>query len=235
MITLGHISLIGYTIVVFCVGFVAGFIVRKHPKKWCSDKKNGDKGKIGAKIKHKPSEVSNSTQQQLSVDKVSEVSQLDSTSKEETVTTKEPNLSRKEQKKIERQQERANKKEEDQKRREQETLERKRKAFNPKESKPENVLYHDLAVSDGRLIPCAIGQTAYYHYWNYKGRKFFEFYCEPSKVAKAVNNRSAIIDPFCQKTSGSVNVDQSKSMEIIEFGELDDNLNIISKSIISYK
>lgn len=238
MFTLGLIALIGYTIVVFCIGFITGFIVRKHLKKWCSDKKKGDKREnkvIGAKTKYESSEVSNSTQQQLSVVNASDVLQLDSKSKEEIVTTREPKLSPKELKKTKGQQERAKKKEKDQKCLEQEALEQKRKAFSPKKSKPENISYQYLAVSDGRLVPCAIGQTSYYHYWEYGGKFYYEFFCEPSKIAKAVNNRSVIIDPFCQKDSDSVNVDQSKSMKIVEFGELDENFNIITKSIISYR
>jgi hypothetical protein len=238
MFTLGIIALIGYTIVVFCLGFIMGFIVKKHLKKWYSDKKKGDKGEnevIGAKTKYKSSVISNSTHQQLSVVNASDVPQLDCKSPKEFVTTREPKPSPKELKKIKRQQDRANKKEENQKCLEQGALEQKRKAFNPKKSKPENVSYQYLAVSDGRLVPCAVGQTPYYHYWEYEGKFYYEFFCDPSKVAKAVNNRSVIIDPFCQKDSDSVNVDKSKSMKIVEFGELDENINIITKSIISYR
>lgn len=112
---------------------------------------------------------------------------------------------------------------------------KRKQSFNPRISKPENVTYINLGVSDGKLVPCSVGQTSYYRYWEYEGRFFYEFFCEPSKVAKAVNNRSVIIDPFCQKDSDSVAVDESKSMTINEFGELDGNLNIISKSIISYQ
>ena len=108
-------------------------------------------------------------------------------------------------------------------------------AFNLRLSKPGNISYTNLGVSDGKLVPCSIGQTFYYHYWEYEGRYFYEFFCEPSEIEIAVNNRSAIIDPFCQKDSDSVDADEFKELIIKEFGELDSKLNIISKSIISYQ
>ena len=112
---------------------------------------------------------------------------------------------------------------------------RRKQLFNPRTTKPENVVYTNLAISDGHLVLCTVGQTYYYHTWEYEGRYFFEFFCEQSKVAKAVNNRSVILDPFCQKDSNSVPVDEAKSMENIEFGEVDKEFNIISKSIIRFK
>lgn len=112
---------------------------------------------------------------------------------------------------------------------------RKKQSFNPRKTKPEKIVYTNLAVSDGRLVICAVGQTYYYHSWEYEGRCFFEFFCEQSKAAKAFNNHSVILDPFCQKDSYSISVDEAKAMEIIEFGELDKELNIISKSIIRFK
>ena len=112
---------------------------------------------------------------------------------------------------------------------------RRKQSFNPRTTKPENVVYTNLAVSDGHLVPCTVGQTYYYHTWEYEGRYFFEFFCEQSKAAKAINNRSVILDPFCQKDSKSVPVDEAKLMDIIEFGEVDKELNIISNSIIRFK
>ena len=226
------------TIAAFLIGFFAGFITGEAFKKISTDKTKSVGKKQGIENPMSPTkseEISRNNNLKQPQDHASGVSQSDCKSKDMTMTVKEQKLSKKKQKKLERRQERALKQETEQKQHEEESLERERKAFNPKRSKPENVTYQGLAVSEGRLVPCALGQTSYYHYWEYEGRRFYEFYCEPFKFAKAVNNRSVILDPFCQKDSDSVCEDLSKSIKIIEFGELDKNLSIISKSIISYR
>lgn len=142
-------------------------------------------------------------------------------------------LSKKEQRKIERKEERARKQEEIPQKREAEV--EARRSFNPKTTKPSDVTYKELAVSEGRLVTCSIGQTPYYRSWEYEGRFFYEFFCEKTKAAKAVNNHSVIIDPFCQKGSASVSIEEAKRMTIIEFGEIDSNNSVISKSIILFE
>lgn len=112
---------------------------------------------------------------------------------------------------------------------------RRRRNFNPKTSKPSNVIYKELAVSEGRLVACSIGQTPYYRSWKYEGRFFYEFFCDKTKAAKAVNNHSVIIDPFCQKSSDSVSIEEYKRMTTVEFGEIDSYNSIISKSIILFE
>ena len=155
-------------------------------------------------------------------------------STEEAQQPKEKKLSKKEQQKLLRKEERAQKREEKARREEELAEERRRKSFNPKVSIPENAVFSDLAVSDGHLVPCAVGQTAYYRTWEYDGKRYFEFYCEPSKAPKAFNNRSVIIDPFCLKDNDSVPVDEAKTFTTLEFGEIDANLNIISKSLVRF-
>lgn len=142
-------------------------------------------------------------------------------------------LSKKEQRKIERKEERARKQEEIPQKREAEV--EARRSFNPKTTKPSDVTYKELAVSEGRLVTCSIGQTPYYRSWEYEGRFFYEFFFGKTKAAKAVNNHSVIIDPFCQKASASVSIEEAKRMTIIEFGEIDSNNSVISKSIILFE
>lgn len=155
-------------------------------------------------------------------------------SKEEVQLPKEKKLSKREQQKLQRKEERAQKREEKVRREEELAEEKRRKSFNPKVSRPEIVTYCELAVSDGHLVSCAVGQTAYFRSWEYDGKYYFEFYCEPSKVLKAFNNRSVIIDPFCQKDNDSVPVDEAKTLTTLEFGEIDANFNIIRKSTVRF-
>ena len=155
-------------------------------------------------------------------------------STEEAQQPKEKKLTKKEQQKLLRKEERAQKREEKARREEELAEERRRKSFNPKVSIPENAVFSDLAVSDGHLVSCAVGQTAYYRTWEYDGKRYFEFYCEPSKAPKAFNNRSVIIDPFCLKDNDSVPVDEAKTFTTLEFGEIDANLNILSKSLVRF-
>lgn len=155
-------------------------------------------------------------------------------SKEEVQQPKEKELSKREQQKLQRKEERAQKREEKMRCEEELAEEERHKNFNPKVSRPEIVTYCDLAVSDGHLVSCAVGQTTYFRSWEYDGKYYFEFYCEPSKVLKAFNNRSVIIDPFCQKDNDSVPVDEAKTLTTIEFGEIDANFNIIRKSTVRF-
>lgn len=189
---------------------------------------------IGAAVQHRT--LSTSSQQKPISQPTTEPEQIKEQSVVETTTQPE-------QKKLSAKQLRNLQRKEDNARKRQEELERKaalaeakRKAtFDPCILKPENVKYTDLSVVDGKLVPWSLGKTSYYHYWEYDGRYFFEFSCEKSKVAKAINNRSAVIDPFCQKDSSSVAVDAANDIITDKFGELDSELNVISKSTIIYQ
>ena len=107
--------------------------------------------------------------------------------------------------------------------------------INPKITKPSNVTFTTLAVSEGRLVPNTVGQTAYYRSWEYEGRFFFEFFCDKSKTEKAINNHYVIIDPFCQRSVNSKPIDTAKRMTNMEYGEIDSNYTVISKSIILFE
>lgn len=172
------------------------------------------------------------------VQQKSEVSTVDvgtSNASNKNAACQDKKLSKKEQQKLLRKEERAQKRQEEFKRKIEEEELRRKKNFDPLKSKPEAVTYKALAVLDGKLTPCEIGQTQYYRCWEYEGRIFFEFYCDKSKAAKAVNNRSAILEPFCVKNPNSVPVDSAKSMIIEQFGEIDSNYNIISKLHIKFE
>lgn len=236
MIKLGLIPLISYSIaaLIGCAICFASFAVGFWVGKNHADKNKGNKGDTNGtrqldetlgdqktELNDQKTELNenhrNSPPQQTSMI-LKEVSNKTTSDKQETT-------SKKGQKRQKRHEERLTKVKE----------ESKTKPFDPKSSKPEDAIYKNLAVSNKRLVPCEQpSQTPYYHYWEYEGQLFFEFNCEPSKLAKAVNNRSAIINPFCQKDSNS-SEDQSKSIKTVTFGELDKDLKVISKSIISYR
>lgn len=122
-----------------------------------------------------------------------------------------------------------------QKRYEQQVERGERRKFNPKITKPSNVTFTTLAVSEGRLVPNTVGQTAYYRSWEYEGRFFFEFFCDKSKTEKAINNHYVIIDPFCQRSAKSTSIDTAKRMTNMVYGEIDSNYTVISKSIILFE
>lgn len=102
------------------------------------------------------------------------------------------------------------------------------------EPTPSETKYTSLTISDGKLVEATIGQTVYYRSWLQKGRIFFEFYCERSRMMKAINNRSAILDPCCIKDESSVLPDQANYVENIRPGELDSDYSIIKKTTIKF-
>ena len=105
---------------------------------------------------------------------------------------------------------------------------------NKKATKPTNVEYTLLTVVDRKLVPQQLGQTAYYRCWHDGGKIWFEFSCDSSKVKKVILNRDSIIAPCCVKDVNSLEPNDANDIETIEFGELDSNYQIISKSTIKY-
>lgn len=148
--------------------------------------------------------------------------------------TQEKKLNPKEQRREENIQERyKGRKEEIQKK--EEIGKRCEKKLNPRTTIPENVSFIELAVSDGKLVQCNPGQTPYYHCWKYEGKLYYKFNYEDAKAAKAINNRSVIIDPFCQKDNKSIPVDNATAFITLEYGEMDSSYNIIHKSLIKFQ
>lgn len=105
------------------------------------------------------------------------------------------------------------------------------------EEKPKNANLTNftlLSISEGKLVEVAFGQTSYYRAWRQKDKIFFEFFCDAQRIQKAINNRSAIIDPCCIKDDQSVEPDKATSIMTVRKGELDNNFNILLKAKIKF-
>lgn len=100
--------------------------------------------------------------------------------------------------------------------------------------KPENSIFTNLGVSEGKLVIVTGNQPYYYREWGFNGEKYYEFYCDEARVRKAIFNRSAVIDPYCDKHPDSSSPDESTKIETTEYGRLDRDFNIIQKAIIKY-
>ena len=99
--------------------------------------------------------------------------------------------------------------------------------------RPENVEYTSLTVMDGKLVVASSSQVSYYRAWEIEGDIFFEFYSD--RTAKAINNRSVIIEPFCDKDPESVPADKATSIETSLCGFLNKDYSINTKTTIKYK
>lgn len=100
--------------------------------------------------------------------------------------------------------------------------------------KPEGTVFTNLGVSEGKLVIISGNQPSYYREWEFQGQKYYEFYCDDSRLKKAINNRSAVIDLYCEKHPDSINPDDAIRVETIEYGLLDNDYNIKQKAIIKY-
>lgn len=186
---------------------------------------------VSPKKTNKSIVYSNNKQNNLSKQNRVEISKTSDTPNKQI---QEKNLSQKGLKSEEKVQER-NKERKEEIQKKEEIGKRYEKKLNPRTTIPENVSFIELAVSDGKLVQCNPGQTPYYHCWEYEGKLYYKFNSEDAKAAKAINNRSVIIDPFCQKDSKSVPVDSATAFITLEYGEMDSNYNIIHKSLIKFK
>lgn len=101
-------------------------------------------------------------------------------------------------------------------------------------AKPDNIVYTFLRVSEGKLEPTSQFQTSYYRAWQFQGKILYEFYCEPQYMKKVINNHSSIIDPCCMKSQESVSPEEANRIVTEEFGVLDSNYSIITRTIIKY-
>ena len=101
-------------------------------------------------------------------------------------------------------------------------------------AKPVDVVYTFLRVSEGKLEPTSQFQTSYYRSWQFQGKILYEFYCEPQYMKKVINNHSSIVDPCCMKSHESVSPEEANRIETVEFGVLDSNYSIITRTIIKY-
>jgi len=101
-----------------------------------------------------------------------------------------------------------------------------------KNVRPEDVEYVALTVTDGNLTIASTSKASYYRAWEIDDDIFYEFYSD--KTAKAINNRSVIIEPFCEKDPTSVPADQASNIETILYGFLNKDYSIKTKTIIKF-
>lgn len=99
--------------------------------------------------------------------------------------------------------------------------------------KPNNSQYLYLKVVDGgRLANAQNEDNAYYRAWTYNGILYFEF--SASKVMKAINNRTSVIEPFCDIINGTVEPDNASVVNVKAYGKLNMDYTIIEKVKIEY-
>ena len=60
----------------------------------------------------------------------------------------------------------------------------------------------------------------------------FEFCC--AKTGKAINNRTSVIDPFCEVQTNGIDPDQAKSVNVKKPGSLSSDFQVLTKVIIQY-
>ncbi len=98
--------------------------------------------------------------------------------------------------------------------------------------RPEDVEYIALTVTDGNLTIASTSQVSYYRAWEIDGDIFYEFYSD--KTAKAINNRSVIIEPFCEKDPASIPADKASRIETTLFGFLNQDYSVKTRTIIKF-
>ena len=95
-----------------------------------------------------------------------------------------------------------------------------------------NIRY--LTVLEGPLVEAGPEHVVYYKAWKKGGVIYFEF-VNNDRTKKAINNRTSIIDPFCEKVESSKSPDDSEKVITITPGLLDNDYSVIEKARIEYK
>ena len=93
-------------------------------------------------------------------------------------------------------------------------------------------LYLKVGVG-GILKNLQTPDRANYRAWRCNGILYFEFY-SINEEKKAINNRTSIIEPFCDIDNGTIDPDSANYVETKEFGILNDDFTINKKTIIKY-
>lgn len=112
-----------------------------------------------------------------------------------------------------------------------------RKDTKTKGNEPSEIkIYKWLKVVDGgKLALVESADSAYYRAWtNKNGIIYFEFYCSSSRKGKAINNRTSLIEPFCEIQKGSVEPDLAKEIVVKKQGVLNNDYSVNSKVKIQY-
>lgn len=91
-----------------------------------------------------------------------------------------------------------------------------------------------LTVLEGPLVEARPEHTVYYKAWREKGKLLFEF-VNNDRTKKAINNRTSIIEPFCEKVESSKSPDDSEMITTISPGLLNDDYTVRDKAKIEYK
>lgn len=94
--------------------------------------------------------------------------------------------------------------------------------------------YKYLRVVDGgKLMLSPTKDNTYYRAWMAEGVLYYEF--SSLKVGKAINNRTSIIEPFCDIYEGSIEPDKAVCVETKTIGILNSDFSINKKTLIIYK
>lgn len=88
-------------------------------------------------------------------------------------------------------------------------------------------------IDGGKLTISQSPDTAIYRAWENEGELFFEFSC--LRTGKAINNRTSVIEPFCDIEDSAIDPDSAKEVIVKKFGKLAKDLSLIQKIIIQYK
>ena len=91
-----------------------------------------------------------------------------------------------------------------------------------------------LTPLEGPLVEAGPEHVVYYKAWKKDGKIYFEF-VNNDRTKKAINNRTSIIEPFCEKVESSKSPDASEMIATITPGLLNDDYTIIDKAKIEYK
>lgn len=103
----------------------------------------------------------------------------------------------------------------------------------PKIHKEPVRIYQYLTVYNRKLEIADEYQTLYYRMWHEDGKIFFDF-DNNERTPMAINNRSFIIEPFCDIDESSRTPDESKRIETKEPGLLNMDLSLNKKAVIKY-
>lgn len=88
------------------------------------------------------------------------------------------------------------------------------------------------AVDGGKLSIAQSADAAMYRAWKSNGIYAFEFCC--AKTGKAINNRTSVINPFCEVQTNGIDPDQAESVNVKKPGSLSSDFQVLTKVIIQY-
>lgn len=102
-----------------------------------------------------------------------------------------------------------------------------------KDSQNKNYVIPLSIQSGGKLKQAEVGDVVYYRAWQEKGKLYFVF-VNSERTLKAINNRTTIIEPFCDNVGSMKSPDNADSIEVVKEGVLDDNFLILERVKIKY-